>query len=85
MDMQGAIKAVTEGRSLSSTEMTDVMRTIMTGAATPAQIGGFLIGLRMKGETIEEIAGAADAANGVTEMEALIAYLQGLGTARSGR
>jgi len=36
-----------------------VMRTIMTGEATPAQIGGFLIGLRMKGESIEEIAAAA--------------------------
>jgi anthranilate phosphoribosyltransferase len=36
------------------------MRLIMTGAATPAQIGGFLIGLRMKGETVEEIAAAAE-------------------------
>ncbi len=35
------------------------MRLIMTGQATPAQIGGFLIGLRMKGETVEEIAAAA--------------------------
>jgi cytochrome c oxidase cbb3-type subunit 2 len=35
--------------------------------------------------TDEEIAGAADAVNGATELEALIAYLQGLGTARSGR
>jgi anthranilate phosphoribosyltransferase len=39
--------------------MTAVMRAIMTGEATPAQIGGFLIGLRMKGETIDEIAAAA--------------------------
>ena len=39
--------------------MTAVMRTIMTGQATPAQIGGFLIGLRMKGETVDEIAAAA--------------------------
>jgi len=44
---------------LNSSEMTEVMRTIMTGGATDAQIGGFLIGLRMKGETVTEIAAAA--------------------------
>ncbi len=59
MDMQSAIRTVTEGRHLSSDEMAAVMKLIMTGAATPAQIGGFLIGLRMKGETVEEIAAAA--------------------------
>ena len=59
MDMQAAIRAVTERRDLSAEEMTTVMRTIMTGEATPAQIGGFLIGLRMKGETVDEIAAAA--------------------------
>ncbi len=59
MDMPSAIRAVTERRSLSSVEMREVMRLIMTGEATPAQIGGFLIGLRMKGETVEEIAAAA--------------------------
>lgn len=59
MDMQNAIKAVTERRDLSSDEMQAVMRLIMTGEATPAQIGGFLIGLRMKGETVDEIAAAA--------------------------
>ncbi len=59
MDMPSAIRAVTERRDLTSTEMTDVMNTIMSGGATPAQIGGFLIGLRMKGETVDEIAAAA--------------------------
>jgi len=39
--------------------MHTVMELIMTGQATPAQIGGFLVGLRMKGETVEEIAAAA--------------------------
>ncbi|MCP4407615.1 MAG: anthranilate phosphoribosyltransferase [Gammaproteobacteria bacterium] len=58
MNLQEAIGAVTERRNLSSEEMISVMRTIMTGAATPAQIGGFLIGLRMKGETVDEIAAA---------------------------
>ena len=60
MDMQTAIKAVTDKRDLSADEMQAVMRTIMSGAATQAQIGGFLIGLRMKGETVDEIAAAAD-------------------------
>src|SRR3569832_11446 len=59
MDMPAAIRAVTERRDLRSEEMTEVMRTIMTGGATSAQIGGFLIGLRMKGETVDEIAAAA--------------------------
>ena len=59
MDMQAAIKAVTEHKNLSSNDMTQVMQLIMTGQATPAQIGGFLIGLRMKGETVDEITAAA--------------------------
>ena len=59
MDMQQAIRAVTENRDLNSDEMQSVMRLIMTGEATQAQIGGFLIGLRMKGETVDEIAAAA--------------------------
>ncbi len=59
MDMPAAIRVVTERCDLSSTEMMSVMRLIMTGEATPAQIGGFLIGLRMKGETVDEIAAAA--------------------------
>ena len=57
--MQEAIKAVTEKRDLTAQEMSDTMRLIMTGEATPAQVGGFLIGLRMKGESIDEIAAAA--------------------------
>jgi anthranilate phosphoribosyltransferase len=57
--MQQAIKAVTDKRDLNADEMSATMRLIMTGEATPAQVGGFLIGLRMKGETIEEIAAAA--------------------------
>jgi len=59
MDLPAAIRRVTEGRDLTGEEMTAVMRSIMTGEATPAQIGGFLIGLRMKGETVDEIAAAA--------------------------
>lgn len=59
MDMPAAIRAVTEQQDLDAEQMTAVMRMIMTGAATPAQIGGFLIGLRMKGETVDEITAAA--------------------------
>ena len=59
ISMQEAIKAVTEKRDLSADEMNATMRLIMTGEATQAQVGGFLVGLRMKGETIDEIAAAA--------------------------
>lgn len=59
MDMPGAIRAVTQAHDLSAQDMSTVMRTIMTGDATAAQIGGFLVGLRMKGETEDEIAAAA--------------------------
>jgi len=59
MDMKSALKAVIERRDLSRDDMQAVMRLIMTGEATPAQIGGFLVGLRMKGETVAEITAAA--------------------------
>ncbi|MDG1231313.1 MAG: anthranilate phosphoribosyltransferase [Pseudomonadales bacterium] len=60
MDMPTAIAKVIDGGSLSKGEMNAVMRLIMTGEATDAQIGGFLIGLRLKGETVNEIVGAAE-------------------------
>ena len=65
MDMQTAIRTLAEGRDLGGDAMTAVMRTIMTGEATESQIGGFLIGLRMKGETVEEIAAAARVMRGL--------------------
>ena len=59
MNIQDAICAVIERRDLTDGEMSAVMHAIMTGEGTPAQIGGFLIGLHMKGETVQEIAAAA--------------------------
>ncbi|MFQ5995874.1 MAG: anthranilate phosphoribosyltransferase [Acidiferrobacterales bacterium] len=60
MDMQTAIRTACEGQDLSHEQMRAVMRLIMTGEATQAQIGGFLIGLRMKGESVDEISAAAE-------------------------
>ena len=54
-----AIAKLVELRDLSEGEMIEVMNQIMSGECTPAQIGSFITALRMKGETIEEIAGAA--------------------------
>ncbi len=59
MNIQEAIAKVIEGADLSRGEMADAMNQIMSGAATDAQIGAFLIALRVKGERVDEIAGAA--------------------------
>ena len=57
--IKAAIGKIVLHQDLSEPEMIDVMSQIMGGEATPAQIGAFITALRMKGETIEEIAGAA--------------------------
>lgn len=54
-----AIAKVVEGKNLSEKEMVSVIEEIMGGQATPAQVASFITALRMKGETVEEIAGAA--------------------------
>ncbi|WP_458525420.1 anthranilate phosphoribosyltransferase [Onishia taeanensis] len=59
MQMREAIDAVMRGQSLSYEQTHGVMHTIMTGEATDAQIGGFLVGLAVKGETANEISAAA--------------------------
>jgi anthranilate phosphoribosyltransferase len=56
-----AIAHILDGRSLDRARARAVMGEIMRGESTPAQIGGFLVALRMKGETPEEIAGCAEA------------------------
>jgi anthranilate phosphoribosyltransferase len=58
MDIQSALARVVQHLDLTTGEMSDVMRAIMTGECTPAQIGGFMVALRMKSETLDEIEGA---------------------------
>ncbi|MGD8520801.1 MAG: anthranilate phosphoribosyltransferase [Desulfobacterales bacterium] len=53
------ISKIVSGEDLTETEMEKAMDEIMTGSATPAQIGAFITALRLKGETVDEIAGAA--------------------------
>jgi anthranilate phosphoribosyltransferase len=56
-----AIATIAEGRDLGREEARLVMGAVMSGEATPAQIGGLLVGLRVKGETVDEITGFAEA------------------------
>lgn len=59
MPLKSAIAEVITGRDLSMAQAEAAMDVIMRGEATPAQIGSYLTALRMKGETVEEIAGSA--------------------------
>jgi anthranilate phosphoribosyltransferase len=59
--IQQALAQLLDGHALSRDEARAVMGSIMSGEATPAQIAGFLIALRAKGETADEIAGCAEA------------------------
>src|SRR3990172_11065290 len=54
-----SIAALGGGRSLTDAEAAAVMEEIMSGEATPAEFGAFVIALRLKGETVEEIVGMA--------------------------
>jgi anthranilate phosphoribosyltransferase len=56
-----ALAIVVQGKNLSASDMTAVVGQIMDGAATPAQVGALLAALRMKGETVDEVVGAAQA------------------------
>tara|TARA_B110000046_G_scaffold186044_1_gene231805 strand:- start:20512 stop:21549 length:1038 start_codon:yes stop_codon:yes gene_type:complete len=60
MDIKRALEIVVNGENLNAAQMREVMRQIMTGKVSEAQIGGFLVALRMKGESIDEIAGAVE-------------------------
>ncbi len=58
MDIQEALGTIIRRQDLTTEEMSSVMHQIMTGQATEAQIGGFLVALRMKSESLDEITGA---------------------------
>ncbi len=58
MEMKAALHKIADGRDLTGEEMRDVMRIIMSGEASAAQVGAFLMGMRVKGETVGEIAAA---------------------------
>ena len=58
MDIKGALAKIASRQDLTGEEMRSVMTAIMSGDATPSQIGAFLMGLRVKGETVGEIAAA---------------------------
>lgn len=60
MNLVDALKQLVEGKSLTQADMRSAMSALMTGQGTPAQVAGFLIALRMKGETVQEISGAAE-------------------------
>jgi anthranilate phosphoribosyltransferase len=59
MGIREALAQVVEGRDITEEEAAAAMQDIVGGAATPAQIGAFAVALRMKGETVDEMAGLA--------------------------
>ena len=59
MKITSAINHLLDGQDLSEEAMREVMRGLLSGAATPSQIGGFLVALRAKGETVQEVVAAA--------------------------
>jgi anthranilate phosphoribosyltransferase len=61
MTVQEALARLLDGHDLSREQARAVMNEVMSGEATPAQIGGLLVALRLKGETADEIAGCAEA------------------------
>lgn len=81
--IQEAIRQVAERLDLSRATMRTAMHQIMAGEATPTQIGGLLMGLRVKGETVDEIVAAAtvmrEFASGVTGLEGPLTDIVGTG------
>lgn len=71
MAIVAALKKLVEGQHLDAAQAEAAMRQIMTGEATPAQIGAYLVALRMKGETVTEIAASARVMRALAEPVAL--------------
>jgi anthranilate phosphoribosyltransferase len=67
--IQGAIQLLVDGKDLSGGTITGCLREIVEGIATPAQLGGLLVGLREKGETVDEIAAFASTLRGYSAMK----------------
>ncbi|MEM8768948.1 MAG: anthranilate phosphoribosyltransferase [Pseudomonadota bacterium] len=76
MDIQAALARLAESHNLTQAETREVFMTVMSGNASEAQIGALLMGLRVKGETAEEIAGAAETMRELsTRVEVDVPYL----------
>ena len=74
--LRRALSALANRQSLSDNQTAEVFGIVMSGEATPAQIGGLLMGLRAKGETADELAGAARALReaGAAEVHAVFVH-----------
>ncbi|HET8734535.1 MAG TPA: anthranilate phosphoribosyltransferase [Anaeromyxobacteraceae bacterium] len=85
--IQQALPRLLDAQSLSRAEMAEVMSEIADGAATPAQVGAFLAALRVKGETVDEIAGAAEVMRARAERVRVAApvFVDTCGTGGDGR
>jgi anthranilate phosphoribosyltransferase len=87
MDIKTALGRVVDNLDLSTAEMSDVMRAIMTGQCTEAQIGAFMMGMRMKSESIDEIVGAVSVMRelaGKVELKTLERVVDVVGTGGDG-
>jgi anthranilate phosphoribosyltransferase len=84
--VRAAIATVLDGGSLSREEARQAMGSVMDGEATPAQLGGLLVGLRMRGETVDELAGFATAMRErVIRVDAPAGTIDTCGTGGDGR
>lgn len=86
--IQEAIAVLIDGQNLTRQQAAEALSDIMTGQATPAQIGAFLVAMRMKGETAEEISGLAETmrslATGIAAKRRPLVDTCGTGGDRSG-